>query len=161
MKEKDTQSFRARKEGLLVHPVEDEVLVYDLLRHKAHCLNPAAAAVWKNCDGRKTIAELARTVGRELDVIFDEQIVWLALGQLDQARLLEERLAPRPGSQKISRREVMKKVGLAAAASVPVISTIVSPTPAQAATCVGKGGACTSSLQCCSKVCNNSTHKCL
>jgi hypothetical protein len=104
---------------------------------------------------------LARIVGRELGVPFDEQMVWLALGQLDHARLLEQRLLSGPGYSKISRRQVLKRVGLAAAVSVPLISSIVSPTPAQAATCVAKGGACTSSLQCCSRVCNNSTHKCL
>jgi hypothetical protein len=161
MKEKQIQTFRARKERLLVHPVEDEVLVYDLSRHKAHCLNQAAATVWKHCDGKRSVAQLAQIVGRELDTLFDEQMVWLAIGQLDQARLLEERVMPRLGSPKISRRDVIKKVGLAAAVSVPLISSIISPTPAQAATCVAKGLACTSSLQCCSKVCNGGTHKCL
>jgi len=162
MKEKAIEpSFRARKEGLLVQPVDDEVLVYDLTRHKAHCLNQAAATVWKHCDGRKGAAELARIVRRELDMPFDEQMVWLAIGQLDQARLLEERITTRPGSGKISRREVIKRVGLAAAISVPLISSVISPTPAQAATCVAKNGACTSSLQCCSKVCNTGAHKCL
>jgi len=162
MKEKVIQtSFRARKEGLLVHPVDDEVLVYDLARHKAHCLNQAAATVWRHCDGRKSIRDLASIVGRDLEIPFDEQMVLLALGQLDRARLLEQRIPQSPGTSKISRREVIKRVGLAAAVSVPLISSVISPTPAQAATCVAKGGACTSSLQCCSKVCNTTTHKCL
>jgi hypothetical protein len=162
MKEKAIQtSFRARKEGLLVHPVDDEVLVYDLNRHRAHCLNQAAATVWKHCDGRTGVRELARIVGRELDVAFDEQMLLLAIRQLDQARLLEEGPLSRPGPPQISRREVLKRVGLAAAVSVPLITSIISPTPAQAATCVAKGGGCTSSLQCCSKVCNTVAHKCL
>jgi len=154
-------SFRARKQGLLVLPVDDEVLVYDLVRHKAHCLNQAAATVWKHCDGRHTVEELARTVGRDLDSPFDEEMVWLAIGQLDKARLLEQRVAAAAGSRKITRREVIKRVGLAAAVSVPLISSIISPTPSQAATCVAKGGSCTSSLQCCSRVCNTTSHKCL
>jgi hypothetical protein len=161
MKEGAIQSFRARKEGLLVHALEDEVLVYDLVRHKAHCLNQASATVWKHCDGRNAARDLARIVGRELDIRFDEQMVWLALLQLDKARLLENRILPASGPARISRRDVIKRAGLAAAISVPLISSIVSPTPAQAATCVAKGGNCTSSLQCCSKVCNTGTHKCL
>jgi hypothetical protein len=162
MREKTIQSsFRARTEGLLVHPLEDEVLVYDLARHKAHCLNQASATVWKHCDGTHSVVDLARAVTRELDIAFDEQMVWLALVQLDKARLLEQRIGPGSGAAKITRREVIKRVGLAAAISVPLISSIISPTPAQAATCVAKGGACTSSLQCCSKVCNTGTHKCL
>jgi len=154
-------SFRARKEGLLVHPLADEVLVYDLVSHKAHCLNLTAAIVWKHCDGTHSVASLAGIVRRELDTIFDEQIVWLAIRQLDQARLLDQRIGVHQGAPKITRREIIKRVGLAASVSLPLISSIVSPTPAQAATCVAKGGACTSSLQCCSKVCNTSTHKCL
>ena len=160
MKEKAIQSFRARKEGLLVRPLEDEVLVYDLVRHKAHCLNQASATVWKHCDGKHGARDLARIVTRELDIRFDEQMAWLALVQLDKARLLEQRIGP-GSAGRITRREVIKRLGLAAAVSVPLISSIVSPTPAQAATCVAKGGTCTSSLQCCSKVCNTGTHKCL
>ena len=162
MTEKALQtSFRARKEGLLVHPLADEVLVYDLVNHKAHCLNQSSAKVWRHCDGKHDVRELARIIGRELDIPFDEQMVWLAIHQLDQACLLEQRITAHRRSPKITRREVINRVGLAASVSLPLISSIVSPTPAQAATCVAKGGACTSSLQCCSKVCNTTTHKCL
>ncbi|MBV9278705.1 MAG: hypothetical protein JOZ41_01360, partial [Chloroflexi bacterium] len=42
---------RARKNGLIVRELEDEVLVYDLERHRAHCLNRAAGLVWKHADG--------------------------------------------------------------------------------------------------------------
>jgi hypothetical protein len=53
---------RARTDGLVVKELTDEVLVYDLKRDKAHCLNLAAAAVWKLCDGRSTAAEIASRV---------------------------------------------------------------------------------------------------
>jgi hypothetical protein len=48
----------ARTEGLVVQTLADEVLVYDLERHKAHCLNHAAALIWKHCDGRTSVAEM-------------------------------------------------------------------------------------------------------
>ena len=51
---------RARTDGLVINELTDEVLVYDLKRDKAHCLNAAAASVWKQCDGRTTVAEIAR-----------------------------------------------------------------------------------------------------
>ncbi len=41
----------ARKADLVTKEVADEVLVYDLKSHKAHCLNQTAALVWKYCDG--------------------------------------------------------------------------------------------------------------
>ena len=37
----------ARKSGLVVQEMPDEVLVYDLNSNKAHCLNQTAASVWK------------------------------------------------------------------------------------------------------------------
>ena len=53
---------KKRKEGIIVKELPDEVLVYDLDRDKAHCLNHSAAAVWERCDGRTTVAEIARAV---------------------------------------------------------------------------------------------------
>ena len=39
-----------RTEGLVVKELEDEVLVYDLERHRAHCLNaPAGVDRWCCC----------------------------------------------------------------------------------------------------------------
>ncbi len=44
---------RARKEGLLIQELPEEVLVFDLSTAKAHCLNHTAALVWRRCDGKK------------------------------------------------------------------------------------------------------------
>ncbi|HUK91117.1 MAG TPA: PqqD family protein [Blastocatellia bacterium] len=156
---KEESVFQARQDGLLKQAVDDELLVYDLKRHKAHCLNRTAALVWEECNGRNSVADLARIVQQELHVPYDEELVWVALDQLDRARLLSARIA-RPGeARRISRREVLKRVGLGAALAVPLITSIMSPTAAQAATCTKKGGACTSSRTCCSQVC--SALKCL
>lgn len=59
MKER-THLPQARTDDLVINELSDEVLVYDLQRDKAHCLNAAAASVWKQCDGRTTVAEIAR-----------------------------------------------------------------------------------------------------
>jgi hypothetical protein len=53
----------------------------------------------------------------------------------------------------VTRRELIRRLGLAAAASLPLVTSIVAPTPAQAASCLPSGQPCTSSLQCCSAVC--------
>jgi hypothetical protein len=42
----------ARKAGLVIQDMPDEVLVYDLDTNKAHCLNKSAAFVWRSCDGK-------------------------------------------------------------------------------------------------------------
>ncbi|CAN5708947.1 hypothetical protein BH20ACI3_BH20ACI3_03420 [soil metagenome] len=88
---------RARKAGLVVKGLNDEFLVYDLKRDKAHSLNQSAAFVWKKCNGRRTVAEVAQALGKEFEVPADEQTVWLALEQLSKFYLLEEKIERRQG----------------------------------------------------------------
>lgn len=122
----------ARDEGIIVRELPDEALVYDLERHKAHCLNRTAAAVWRLCDGTKDEATLARLVGRELGARPSEDLVRLALEELGKAHLLREKM-PRSSGPRVSRRRVIERLGQAVA--LPLIASIVSPTAAQAATC--------------------------
>ncbi|HET7291972.1 MAG TPA: PqqD family protein [Vicinamibacteria bacterium] len=127
---------RARKDGLIVERLGGETLVYDLERHRAHCLNPTAAVVWDSCDGRSTEAQIARRVADALDLPDDAALVELALARLDRARLLDRGSGPpRSKAASLSRREAVRRLGLAAAA-VPVVAGIVAPTAAQAATCL-------------------------
>src|SRR6266849_10910214 len=85
-----TRLPRKREHGLIIDELPDEVLVYDLDRHKAHCLNRTAALVWRRCDGKTPPREIARRLQGELDQPFNEDLVWLALRQLNKIQLLEE-----------------------------------------------------------------------
>jgi hypothetical protein len=126
-----------RRDGLVVKELPDEVLVYDLERHRAHCLNPAAATVFKSCDGKHTIGELARLLRREVGAPADEAWVSLALDRLGKAHLLEERVPAPHAARSVSRREILKKAGVGLAAALPLVTSIVAPTPVEAAaTCV-------------------------
>lgn len=49
----------ARREAIITKEVDGELLVYDITRDKAHCLNETAAAVWQLCDGRTSVAAIA------------------------------------------------------------------------------------------------------
>ncbi|HEY0004483.1 MAG TPA: hypothetical protein VGB17_06700, partial [Pyrinomonadaceae bacterium] len=49
----------ARKEGLVVRELADELLVYDTRRDRAHCLNKTASLVWQRCDGLTSTSEMA------------------------------------------------------------------------------------------------------
>lgn len=151
---------RMRRERLIIDELPDEVLVYDLDRHKAHCLNHAAALVWKQCDGRTTPQVIARRLQRQVDEPFSEDLVWLALRQLDKTHLLEEPVGLPPQLAGMSRREMVRALGIAAAVSAPLIISIVSPTAVQALTCFAGGHACTTDVQCCSKNClgNHTCH---
>jgi hypothetical protein len=139
----------ARTEGIVVRELPDEVLVYDLGTHKAVCLNSTAAAVWRLCDGRRTGEEIRRALEKSAGGAVPEELVWLALEQLGKDGLLEAR-PPRPAALAgITRREMIRRVGLGAAVTLPVVASIVAPTPADASSCFPSGTACNDSAQCC------------
>ena len=137
-----------RQQGLVVDDLPDEVLVYDLERHKAHCLNRTAALVWRRCDGRTTASEIAGQLTKELAAPVNEELVWLAVHQLDQLHLLETSIALPMQFAGMSRRAMIRNIGIAAAVAVPLVTSIISPTPAEAATCSGTGQSC-AVIACC------------
>jgi hypothetical protein len=125
----------ARKSGLVVRELPDEVLVYDSDRHRAHCLNRTAAIVFRNADGRRSVSELAALLGTEGPEGARETLVGMALERLAEAHLLEDEPVAVSASRP-SRRDVVRRVGLAAAL-LPVVASVLAPTPAEAAaTCV-------------------------
>jgi len=140
---------KARAGGVVVRELGEEVLVYDLETHRAVCLNGAAAAVWRLCDGRRTPDDIRRALGKTAHGAVPEEFVWLALEQLGRDRLLEARV-PRPAALAgLSRREMIRRVGLAAGLALPAVASIVAPTPADAASCIQSGGPCADSAECC------------
>ena len=153
MKSRTSITPQAKTRGVIVEHLADEVLVYDLGRDRAHCLNQAAARVWEMCDGRKTIAQIATEISGGGEEEASREAVWLAVEELSRAGLMEEKIK-RPTVKGMSRREVMKRIAVAAAIGVPVVTSIVAPTASHAANCIASGGACTTSPNCCSGVCN-------
>jgi hypothetical protein len=140
---------KAKSARLIVREIDDETLVYDCARDAATCLNDFAAKVWRQCDGEKSIAEIADELGE------DERAVWLALHQLTKAQLLTEAIAfPPDVTTAKSRREIAGRLGLGAAA---LVASIVVPISAQAqtASCAGMGVHCErpNASRCCSGVC--------
>lgn len=129
---------QAREDGLLVQELPDETLVYDLTRHRAHCLNRTAAVVWRHCDGQTTVEEMARLLQNELNIPAGVEVVWLALDRLRRAHLLRQWMTPPAGVARCSRREVMRKLGLVGGLSLllPAVVSIIAPTAAEAVSCV-------------------------
>jgi hypothetical protein len=155
MKSSEQTTPRAREEGLLVQELADELLVYDRIRHKAHCLNETAALIWNNCDGKTSVSQMTRLLEKHANAPVDEAMVWLAFDELGKAKLLQDN--NHPLTSEISRRELMRRIGTAAVIALPVVSSIVAPHAVEAATCLGSGQGCTSSAQCCSFVCSGGT----
>lgn len=120
------QAALARQAELVVQEMPDEVLVYDLRNHEAHCLNQTAALVWNHCDGQRATAEIAALMTEELDKPVSEDVVWLALKQLSKAGLLQEPVTIPQEVERVSRRQVMRRIGIAA--MVPLVMSVVVPT---------------------------------
>jgi hypothetical protein len=139
----------ARKQGLVIQELPDEVLVYDLDRDRAHCLNETAALIWQRCDGRHTTAQIAQTLGRQFDCTVDEKIVWLALDQLGKNHLLDTQPAPPPALMGMNRRTMVRALGVAAIIAVPVVTSIAAPDSIIAASCKGIGVGCETDSECC------------
>lgn len=133
----------ARRDGLVVKTVDDELLVYDLERHRAHSLNALAAAIWRACDGRRPAAEVAAAVRTETDSRVTDAAVEYGLASLGRARLLAGGERPRSGP---TRRQVLGGLGTAA---IPLVLSIVAPTAAHAQSCAGVGDPCINGSSCC------------
>ena len=128
---------KAREDDLIVEPLDDELLVYDTKSHRSNALNATAGFVWRHCDGKTSIPELARLLAVELGAPEDEALPLLALDRLAKAKLLEENRLPE-GAEKVTRRAVARRLALTGAmtALLPLVLSIVAPTAAEAATCI-------------------------
>ena len=152
----DTARPRARAEGIVIRELPDEALVYDLDTHRAVCLNSTAAEVWRLCDGRRTPADIRKALEKSSGGPVPEELVWLALEQLGRDNLLDARPARPARLAGLTRRELIKRVGLAAAVALPAVSSIVAPTAVEAAaSCLPSGTTTTDCAKCCSTACDN------
>lgn len=104
----------------------NEILLYDLKIDKAFCLNETAAIVFRHCDGSTSPADLKLKKGD-----LSEEVIFLTLDLLEKENLLKVKDYQSPFDG-LSRRAIIKKVGLASMVAWPVISSIMAP-PAAAA----------------------------
>jgi Coenzyme PQQ synthesis protein D (PqqD) len=134
----------ARNDELVIQDLQDEVLVYDLKNHKAHCLNKTAAFIWNHCDGKTTTEDIAKMMTQEWHTPVTEDAVWFAMSKLSKAELLQQRIVLPESRAGMSRRSAIRRLGLGALL-IPVVMTIVSPTamagasvPAACLSCIKK-----------------------
>jgi hypothetical protein len=116
---------------IIVRQIETETLLYDESTHRAWCVNRSSACVWQLCDGNRTVKQIAEAASRELECAVDEDVVLLTLDELREKNLLEEPSSP-IFVDGISRRKMIARAGLAAAALLPVIGIIAAPPAARA-----------------------------
>jgi hypothetical protein len=143
----------ARKDKLTIRELSDETVVYDLERHTMHCLNRTSMLVWQHCDGQHDEAALAELLSQELQLPAEEAAaaVRLALEQLSRRQLLQEQVAPAQGEERLTRRKALRKMAVAAAAAIPLVMTLRSPSVAWAA------HSCTNATDCPDQTCKTAT----
>jgi Coenzyme PQQ synthesis protein D (PqqD) len=125
-------AFIPMRKDLLVRELHDEIIVYDGRTRKAHCLNPTAAAIWKLCDGKKSVEEIASALRQALAAPVDEGLVWLAVREFNKSGLLQKEISPTVEQTMLSRRDLVRKIAVGAALALPVATSIVVPALAAA-----------------------------
>lgn len=123
--------YPRRVETVHLEKLDDELCIYDWERMKVHALNPTAALVWTLCDGQTSPQQMAGKLQTELNTAHAEELVWLSLKRLEQAYLLEGKDIAVSGHKGITRRQMLKQLGVAAAL-LPMVSSIVAPGPVSA-----------------------------
>src|SRR5690606_40050 len=83
------------------------------------------ALVWKSCDGKRSVSEIAEFVGSETGEQVSDDLVWLAIDQLNETNLLEDQITVDFKGQ--SRRDALKKIGLASVIALPIVASLAAP----------------------------------
>jgi hypothetical protein len=114
----------ARTKDLVLQDLGNEILIYDLKINKAYCLNETSAIIFQNCDGKTSFDELSAKAN------LTDEVIFYALDQLQKDNLIEgEEILFFKG---LTRREVIRRVGLASVIALPVVAGIIAPTAAHA-----------------------------
>jgi len=149
---KGAMHFAPKRKDAIVRQLSDEFIVYDKETNHAHCLNQIAADVWRLCDGKKTVAEITRSMEKAKPPV-EEGLVWMTLRKLSKAGLLLEPIPLPPPSIDLSRREVMRRVGMTAMVTLPLVTSMLVPTAAEAASCATIGQLCNTKPCCAPLTC--------
>jgi len=149
----EKSQFIPRRKKMILRELSDECLLYDETTNHAHCLNQVAAEVWKLCDGRNNIAEITLALGRHLNRRVEEELIWMAVRRFQKCGLFLNTIPELSGTNALSRRELARKVGRGAVVAFPLVTSVLVPTPATAASCFPLLHICTSNSQCCSNHC--------
>jgi hypothetical protein len=137
---------QVRHENIVVKDLENEVLIYDLTSHKAYTLNETSAIVWNLCDGKTSVPQITQQLAKQLNMPVGEEIVWLALDSFKKENLLTDSENIEIDYQGLSRRQVIRKVGLASMIALPIVSSLIAPSASYASSVRGtqlNGTTCT------------------
>jgi hypothetical protein len=128
----------SRHDDIVTENLGAETIVYDKASHRAHSLNQTVALVWASANGERSVDQIAEALHRDLGIPADRDVVLMALEELSQAELLEK--PAETASNLMTRRQLARKLAMvgASAAVVPLVATVLAPTPAMASSIYGQ-----------------------
>ena len=116
---------KARTSEIVEQELGKELLIYDLTTDKAYCLNETSAKIFNACDGKTMFDDLKRRYN------FTDDLIHLALAELERNNLLKDYKSDYFAG--LSRREIIKRVGLASLIVLPLIIGSAAPLAVHAA----------------------------
>lgn len=116
---------QARTTDIIEQVAGEELMIYDLRTDRAYALNDTSRAVFKACVAKTSFEDLKRTSEYSGDLIY------LALDELKANNLLAGEYQLQ--FTRMSRREAVRRVGLASLIALPVVSVLVAPSSVAAA----------------------------
>jgi len=135
---------KARTTDIIEQEAGSELLVYDLQIDKAYNLNETSKIIYKAC-GNQTFEDLKRKYK------FTDDLIYLTLDKLSANNLMEDYQSDHFAG--LSRREVIRKVGLGSMIALPIMTAVFAPSAANAASAFAPGSrafdqTCTTSTDC-------------
>lgn len=123
-----------RRSNMVSEVVGDGLAIFDPQQQQPYVLNATSALVFQHCDGQTPPQRLIELLRQKFNLSHRhaEQLLWLALKELDEAHLLQTAVPPTQAPQPLlTRRQVL--TAFAAAGLSLAMLPIVSPVKLQAA----------------------------
>jgi hypothetical protein len=135
---------KARTADIIQQEADKELLIYDLRANKMFQLNETSKRVYEAC-GKLSFNELKQTYR------FTDDLINLTLDELQRNNLLENPTSDYLSG--VSRREIIKKIGLGTMIALPLVSSLIAPHSLQAASTFAAGSrtlnqSCNTSTDC-------------
>jgi hypothetical protein len=124
---------RVRHSNLWAEELNEQYVIYDTHNQTVHGLNRTMSWLWSHCDGSRTLDDLIAAMQRDTGDDNAHSLITVGLKQLAEANLLEPESvdlnAVMAEPSTVGRRAAVA-AGLSIA--VPMMTSIIAPTPASA-----------------------------
>jgi hypothetical protein len=141
-------SLPSLRKGILRHPLEDQVLVFDATQDRIHLLDETTAFVVELLERGETADGIVAKLEQRNNTEFGEELLALALDELAKADLTESKVDAPVGIPELSRRQMLSRfAGIGAAVLIPAIVSL-TPSTASGQASFGCGSPCTTTAQC-------------